>query len=137
MTVITEPIADIAGLGERQKVTIWTGALRENDSGTGTVTTRKHEITPVNGVLTTPNLDPGPARVRLGGVMDPIDITIPDSASPIRLWPLIDAAIGAPPPAATGFVKDGGNVARIQALTQAQYSALTTPDPATLYIIIE
>lgn len=132
MTVISEPIKNIAGLGERQKVRFTSPVIRESADGTSTVTTRTHEVAPVNGVLTV-SLDPGPAKVFIGH--DEYDILVPDSASPIRLWPLIDAVLDPPPSNATGFVKDGGNVGRIQALTQAQYNAMTTPDPGTLYII--
>lgn len=135
MTVISEPIQNIAGLGERQKVRFTVPVVRESSDSNALVTTRVHEVAPVNGVLTTPDLDPGPARVWIGA--DEYDITVPDSSTPVRLWPLIDAALDAPAPTATGFVKDAGNVARIQALTQAQYNAMTTPDPGTLYIITD
>ena len=135
MTVISEPIVDIAGLGARQRVRFTIPRIRESTDGSSTITTRTHEVLPVNGVLTTPDLDPGPAKVSIG--LDEFDIVIPDSATPLRLWPLIDAVTDPPAPAATGFVKDGGNIARIQALTQAEYNAMTTPDPGTLYIITD
>lgn len=135
MTVISEKISDIAGLGAEEGVEFSTTSLRESADGTGIVTTTRHEVFPVDGVLTTPDLDAGPATVRIG--MKPYHIVIPESATPIRLWPLLDAVVDPPPPAATGFVKDGGNVARIKALTQAEYNAMTTPDPGTLYIITD
>ena len=135
MTVISEPIQNIAGLGERQKVRFTVPVVRESVDNNALVTTRVHEVAPVNGVLTTPDLDPGPAKVWIGA--DEYDITVPDSSTPVRLWPLIDAGMPTPPEDAPGFVRDGGNVARIKAMTQAQYNAMATPDPATLYIITD
>ena len=136
MTVISEPIIDIAGLGARQKVRFTVPRMRESTDGSSTVTTRTHEVTPVDGVLTTPDLDPGPAKVSIG--LDQFDIVIPDSETPIRLWPLIEAASPPPPPDPEAlFIRNSGGIRRAKILTQSAYAALTTPDPETFYIIIE
>lgn len=88
----------------------------------------------VNGVLTSPNLVPGPAVVQVGN--ETYDIEIPDSSTPVQLWPLIDA--GMPPPVnVPGFVRNAGGIARIARATRDEYAALTNPDPETLYIVFE
>ena len=136
MTVISEPIGDIAGLGERQKVRFTVPTMRESADGTATVTTRTHEVSPVNGVLTTADLDPGPAKVSIGH--DQYDIVIPASDTPIRLWPLIEAGSPPPPPDPESlFIRNSGGIRRAKILTQTAYAALVTPDPETFYIIIE
>lgn len=133
MTIISEPIADIAGAAETDPIVFFTRVLRQNEAGTGTVTTDRHHYVPDGGVLMTGDLDPGPAQVRIGTTTYPIEI--PDSATPIRLWPLIDATITPSPSNASGYVKDAGHVARIQSISQADYAALATYDPDTLYVI--
>lgn len=134
MTVISEPIQNIAGLGERQKVRFTSPVIRESADGTSTVTTRTHEVAPANGVLTV-SLDPGPAKVFIGH--DEYDILVPESASPIRLWPLIDAAMPTPPEASPGWVRNGGGIDRFEAKTVAEFAALSSTDPGTFYIIID
>lgn len=109
--------------------------VRQNVSGTGTVSVKRVDVTPVGGVLTTPNLDPGPAQVQWRGQRYPI--VIPHSVSSVRLWPLLDAGMPHPPSTAAGFVRNGGGVTRIQALTQIEYENLDSPDPATLFIITD
>lgn len=133
MTTISEPLANIAGVDETAPVTFYTDELRENADGTGTVTTRVHHVWPVNGVVTTEDLDPGPARVRIGLVTYPI--VIPNSVSPVRLWPLIDASIP-PPPSTNLFVRNGGGIARVQRISASAYAALLSPDPETLYFVV-
>ncbi|MDG3012445.1 hypothetical protein G4X40_20095 [Rhodococcus sp. D2-41] len=135
MTIISERIADLAGVPETGTVTFWTTVLRENDTHTGTVTTRRHSFLVVAGLLTTTDLDPGPARVQIGP--HAYDVVIPESTAPIRLWPLIDAALPAALPPGTGWIRDGGGIARGQALTSTEYAAITTPDPDSLYFIVD
>lgn len=135
MTVISEPLTDPAGRPETEPLAFYIETIRQNVAGTGTVSVQRVDVTPVGGVLTTPNLDPGPAQVQWRGQR--FSIVIPDSASPVRLWPLLDAAMPQPPASTTGFVRNGGGVTRIQALTQAEYDALDSPDPATLFIITD
>lgn len=133
MTTISEPLADIAGVDEADPITFYLDVIRENANGTGTVTTKIHQVWPIDGVVTTEDLDPGPARVRIGLVTYPI--VIPDSVTPVRLWPLIDASI--PAPRTTNlFVRNGGGISRAQRISAAGYAALVTPDPETLYFVV-
>lgn len=133
MTTITESLRDIGGVNERDAVTFYIDTIRQNADGTGTVTTTAHRVAPINGTVTTEDLDPGPARVRIGLITYPI--VIPDSVTPVRLWPLLDASVP-PPPITNLFVRNGGGVSRVQALTAAAYAALPTPDPETIYFVI-
>lgn len=135
MTIISEPLQDPAGRPETEPLVFHIETIRQNASGTGTVSIKRVDVTPVGGILTTPNLDPGPAQVQWRGQR--YSIMIPDSVSPVRLWPLLDAAMPQPPSTAAGFVRNGGGVTRIQALTQAEYDDLDNPDPATLFIITD
>lgn len=133
MTVIAEPLHDIGGIKETDSVTFFIDVVREDSGGTGTTTTTQHRVAPTDGVIITEDLDPGPARVRIGLVTYPI--VIPDSVSPVRLWPLIDASMP-PPPITNLFVKNGGGIARAQRISAATYAALATPDPETLYLVV-
>ncbi|MFC9436919.1 hypothetical protein [Nocardia sp. NPDC057030] len=133
MTTIAETLRNIAGVDETEPLTFFIDELRENADGTGTVTTRVHQVWPVDGRVVTEDLDPGPARVRIGLVTYPI--VIPDSQSAVRLWPLLDASIP-PPPQTNQFVRNGGGIARAQRITASAYAALVTPDPQTLYFVV-
>ena len=136
MTILFDNITDIAGASEKAPITFWVPQLRENDSGDGIITTPGVPVYAKDGVFTSPDLDAGPAIVQIG--LQQYTITIPESATPIRLWPLIDA--GMPPPPESDryqFVRNGGGVERTQAMTLADFNALASPDPATLYIIVE
>lgn len=133
MTTISESLRNIAGVNETDPVTFFIDAIRENADGTGTVTTRIHQVWPVNGVITTEDFEPGPARVRIGLLTYPI--VIPDSVTPVRLWPLIDASVP-PGPATNLFVRNGGGISRAQRISAAGYAALVTPDPETLYFVV-
>ncbi|KDQ02279.1 hypothetical protein EN35_14490 [Rhodococcus qingshengii] len=135
MTIISEPLQDPAGRPETEPLVFYIETVRQNVSGTGTVSVKRVDVTPVGGVLTTPNLDPGPAQVQWRGQRYPI--VIPHSVSSVRLWPLLDAGMPHPPSTAAGFVRNGGGVTRIQALTQIEYENLDSPDPATLFIITD
>lgn len=134
MAVITEPLADVAGSKATDPVIFWTEELRENEAGTGTTITRRHQFLPVNGVLTTTDLDAGPAKVKVAGVV--YSIVIPETDSTIRLWPLLDAAV---PNAGAGdpsFVRNANNIRRVADVTQSDYAALS-PDPDTVYFVFE
>lgn len=135
MTVISEPIEDIAGADNFTQFEFASTVLRESDDGTGLVTILPVFLTAVDGVLTTPDLDPGSASVRIGRRL--YHIEIPDSATPIRLWPLIEAGLPVPPSEEASAVRNGGGVARIQRISETDYSALVTPDPETLYVVVE
>lgn len=134
MTVLFDDVTTIAGFADGQRIRFSVPVLRENDSGDGIITTKHHDVRPVDGTLTTPDLDAGPAKVSIG--MKSYNIVIPDSPTPVRLWPLIDAGMPPPPAGTPGFVRNGGGVARVQALTQAEYDT-ATHDPATLYVITD
>ncbi|MFC9761634.1 hypothetical protein [Rhodococcus jostii] len=134
MTVISEPVANIAGLTDHTPVIFSVEQIRVRASGTGIVTTSTHPVYAVDEVLTTPDLDPGPAKVTWAGRT--YTITIPESETPVALWPLIDA--GLPDPTnEPGVVRNAGGIARIQRITESAYAALDTPDPETLYITFE
>ena len=102
--------------------------------GNEVVTTRTYFVQAVNGVLTTPDLSPGPATLTVRA--KEYQILIPESGSPLPIWPLIDA--GMPPPVGQpGFVRNAGGIARIQRTTVANYAAIPGKDPETLYITFE
>ncbi|NEW40766.1 hypothetical protein GV794_01840 [Nocardia cyriacigeorgica] len=133
MTVISEPISNIAGADNGTSFMFVSPVIRESDDGTGLITTHPTVVTAVNGVLTTPDLDPGPATVRIGA--RGYSITIPDSPTPIRLWPLIEAGLPVPPAEEAAAVKNGGGIARAQRVTQSWFAA-NSHDPDTLYLVI-
>ncbi|WP_040814657.1 phage upper tail fiber protein [Nocardia concava] len=135
MTVISEPIANIAGADNSTTFEFASLVLRQSASGTGTITTAPFFVQAVAGVLTTPSLDPGPALVRIGNRQ--YQITVPSSATPVRLWPLIQAGLPVPPTEDATAVRNGGGIARAQRITASAYAALTTPDPETLYLVVE
>jgi hypothetical protein len=133
MTVISEPVANIAGLDAGTDVVFFLEEPRVQTSGYGIITTTQVPVRPVAGVLTTPNLKPGVAKVKIG--MHVYRITIPDSAEAVALWPLIEAGMPVPPVADQGgFVRNAGGISRVQRITESAYAALPTPDPETLYI---
>lgn len=134
MTVIQENVTSIAGIDNTTPFTFAAPVIRDNDGDTAFVTTAPTRLLPVGGVLTTPNLDPGPAVVRIG--LRAYLIDIPDSSTPIRLWPLVLAGLPVPPAEEAAAVRNGGGVALIRVLTEAQYSALTSRDPETLYVVV-
>lgn len=134
MTVISEPVEDIGGADDNTQFEFSSPILRESDDGLGLITRRPVRVVAEDGVLTTPELDPGPALVRIGGRA--YDIEIPDSDTPVRLWPLIETGLPIPPEEEASAVVNGGGVARIQKLSQAAYDAIPTPDPETLYIVV-
>ncbi|MFE7798991.1 hypothetical protein [Nocardia sp. NPDC057440] len=132
MTVISEHIENIAG-ADNTTAFLFGANLRESADGTTFITDRWQRYTATGGVLTTANLDPGPALVRIGGETRQIDI--PDSGTAVRLWPLWEAA-APPPPITTNYVVNGGGIARVQKITVSAYAALVTPDPLTEYSLI-
>ncbi|MCM6778016.1 hypothetical protein NDR87_31025 [Nocardia sp. CDC159] len=137
MTVISQAITDIAGTPEVDSIRFATYAIRESAEGTALVTTKVHTYQPdEDGVLTTGDLDPGPAKVMIGARAYAIEI--PDSATPIQLWPLIEAALPVPISEEATAVRNGGGFARGQVMTAAEYSALTsvtTPDPGSMFFV--
>ncbi|MFI6368722.1 hypothetical protein ACIBG0_39075 [Nocardia sp. NPDC050630] len=134
MTVISEPISNIAEADNDTDFFFSSPVLRESGDGTGMVTTTPILVNAVAGVLTTPDLDPGPTKVRIG--LNSYYIVIPDSVTPVRLWPLILAGLPVPPAEEAEAVRNGGGVALITVLTEAEYAALTSVDPETLYVVV-
>lgn len=133
MTVIQEPVGDLIG----EKVTLVrfrAPQIRGSNDNTRTVAPVSHEFYVTDGVLTTGDLDPGPAVVSIAG--RDYDIVIPYSVTPIRLWPLINAHLDPPPDTATGYIRNGGGVEIEQIVTAAEYAAITR-DPETIYFILE
>lgn len=131
MTIITEPVVNIAGLADNDAVTFFVGEIRRRASGHGIVTPKRVPVVPVNKVLTTPELNPGQAMVRIGNSTYEIDI--PDSATPVALMPLIEAGLPAPG-LKPDFVFNGGGIARAETMTLTEYSS-AVKDPATLYFL--
>ncbi|WP_213572474.1 hypothetical protein [Rhodococcus sp. USK13] len=99
MTVFSEPVADIAGADDTTMFVFYRESLSENAAGNGIATSNRVRIKPVDGVLTTPPLEPGPAKVEWNGKK--YDVVIPDSPTPVRLWPQIQNYN--PPPKATVY----------------------------------
>lgn len=131
MTVITEPVVNLAGLADNAPVTFYVGELRRRASGHGIVTPMRVQVIPVSKVLTTPDLNPGPAKVQWG--TKSFSITIPDSATPVPLWPLIEAGMQPSAPS-VDFVFNGGGIERAEAMSLIEY-ADTSEDPATMYFL--
>ncbi|MBF6133523.1 hypothetical protein IU501_10980 [Nocardia otitidiscaviarum] len=133
MTVISEPVGTIAGADNSTQFEFWSPVLRESADGTGTITARPHFLTPVDGVLTTPDLDPGPASVRIGQRVYRIEI--PDDPAPVRLWPLIEAGLPVAPAEESTAVRNFGGVPGLRRVTQSWYAA-NPHDPDTLYVVV-
>jgi hypothetical protein len=134
MTVIAEPIENIAGADNTTVFVFAASVVRESDDGDALVTTLTTRVTTTDGVLITPDLDAGPATVRIG--LHSYAIDIPESPSPVRLWPLVEAGLPVPPSQEAQAVRNGGGIARIQRISASAYAALVTPDPETLYIVV-
>ncbi|MBF6189410.1 hypothetical protein [Nocardia farcinica] len=133
MTVISEPVASIAGADDFTAFEFAAVVLRENHAGTGLVTPRPVRLVASDGVLTTPELDPGPAIVRIG--QRAYRIEIPDWPEPVRLMPLIEAGLPVQPSETASPVINAGGIRRVIDVTVSEYAALDPPDPDTLYIV--
>lgn len=132
MTVLTGQIRDVAEFDDQSVFAFQIPEIRGD--GNEVVTTRTYFVQAVNGVLTTPDLSPGPATLTVRA--KEYQILIPESGSPLPIWPLIDA--GMPPPVnQPGFVRNAGGIARVQRTTVANYAAIPSKDPETLYITFE
>lgn len=137
MTIIQERLEDIAGFGLPSSVSFTVPVMRSSADTSAIVAEDTHLFHLDNGELLTTDLDPGPATVRISGHSRVYRILIPDSATPVRLWPLLDALMPAPPEQwQTGFIRNGGGMARGVALTQAEMDA-RPEDPGTFYFITD
>lgn len=134
MTVISEHVDNIAGADDGTVFVFASILLRDSDDGTSLITTTPTRVTPVAGVLTTPDLDPGPAYVRVG-LSQSYRVDVPDSPTPIRLWPLIAVGLPVPPVEEATAVRNLGGIAGAKRVTLAEYQAMPTPDLATLFIV--
>jgi len=129
---ITQDFRDIAGVDDNSVV--WFSQPlypRAADNGSTIITTRRVSATPVSGVLAV-ELEPGSARVQFDGCI--YDITVPDTDA--TLWPLIEAGLPIPPAQEASAVRNAGGVALIRVLTEAEYAALSSVDPETLYVVV-
>lgn len=135
MTVISEPISSIAGADDLTVFVFRSILTRESADGTGLVTSRIETLQADAGVLTTPDLDPGAASVRIGAAEYRIEI--PDSEDPVRLWPLIEAGLPVPPAEEATAVRNGGGIRRAEAVELEDYLAIVGPDPETLFVVPE
>ncbi|MCA1009010.1 hypothetical protein LCL87_25140 [Rhodococcus hoagii] len=137
MTILTGTVRDIGAYDDLTNFTFATPTVREDDSGDGIITTRKVRCQAAAGVLTTPNLEPGIAILTIQGDPRPYQITIPDSPTPVQLWPLIQAATPPDPGAwTTGYVSNAGGIARVKAVPLTAYPGMAK-DPATVYVLFE
>jgi len=145
VTIIQDRIEDVAGQGLRLPVIFQTGVVRDSAAGDAIVAPVRHRFDLAkektgavsDGMLSTTDLDPGPATVTIPGNRGGVySIVIPVSSTPVRLWPLIDAGMPTPPASEPGFIRNGGGVARAEAVTASEYASLTF-DPATLYVIVD
>lgn len=138
MTILTGFVRDIGNLDELTTFKFAVPVIRDVGDGAGVVTTRKILCqADASGVLTTPDLDPGPAILTIQGDPQQYHITVPDSDDPVLLWPLIQAATPPEPGAwTTGFIADGGGITRAKAVPIDDYPDIPK-DPATLYIIFD
>ncbi|MCJ0906214.1 phage tail repeat domain-containing protein [Rhodococcus sp. ARC_M6] len=83
MTIIVENFADIALMPDDVSVLFCGIPLRPNSDGTGVITRREVTVRTVNGVMSSPALDPGPCRVRVSAQRwnKTYDVMIPESGT--------------------------------------------------------
>nr|WP_312638517.1 hypothetical protein [Rhodococcus qingshengii] len=144
MPAISDKLTDGAKLGVGAEIVFTVRDIRDSvahDAILGPARTTV-AVNPTTGTFTTPVLDPGPYWVgirwsRSNPTHELYPIEVPAESGTFRLWPLIDA--GAPPPApeSLGFLRSGGKLRRVEPITIAEYAALPSKDPATLYITFE
>lgn len=92
MTILTETFKNIAGRPATGTVEFVCTQIRQGSDGASAITTSPTSVRLVNGVMTSPDLDPGAALVRLKiGEYDggSVRIVIPVSATPVQLFPLL------------------------------------------------
>ncbi|AEV51993.1 hypothetical protein [Prescottella equi] len=137
MTILTGTVRDIGAYDDLTVFKFATPVVREDDSGDGIITTRKVRCQANAGVLTTPDLEPGIAILTIQGDPHPYQITVPDSPTPVQLWPLIQAATPPDPGSwTTGYISNAGGIARAQAVPLTAYPGMVK-DPETFYVIFE
>ena len=95
MGIITENLFDLAGVSTTKPVQFDVTAPRESGAGLGMVVPKTKTVQPVNGVITTPDLNPGPAVVWLDNHR--FEIEIGAAGITQRLRDLILAGLATPP----------------------------------------
>ena len=127
---ITQTIRDIAGISDNAPVFFYQHEHpRAAEDGVTMVSTRRTSAKPVAGVLTV-QLEPGPARVELGGRT--YSILVPDIDA--TLLPLILQGLPAPPPPGSDFVRNLGGIWAVQDVTLSWWNA-NPHDPNTMYVV--
>lgn len=83
MTIIHEDFSDLALNPDDVVVSFFGVPIRESSTGEGVITPARVEVRSVAGVVTSPYLDPGPARVEVnaGRWLRRYDVMIPDSGT--------------------------------------------------------
>ncbi|WP_368681057.1 SGNH/GDSL hydrolase family protein [Rhodococcus opacus] len=105
MTVYSQAITDIAGAGDQSRFWFYReDNLSPSADESAIITGGWVDVQPVDGVLTTPSLTPGPAKVSWGG--QAYDLIIPDHPDddPIPLWPDIQNYLPQPGPVVSAAV---------------------------------
>ncbi|WP_280273362.1 phage upper tail fiber protein [Nocardia wallacei] len=105
-------------------VEIWRPEVSPDADGPGATTTNRIVIQVVDGEMTSPDLDPGPAKVmlRFGIWRPPKNIVIPDEPTPVRLTPLF-SQYEPQPPGVVSEAWQAANAAETAASTAAAKAA--------------
>ncbi|MBM4525195.1 hypothetical protein GS462_11310 [Rhodococcus hoagii] len=97
MAIISQAVTDIAGADDNTQFLFYRDEpLSPSAQGDTILTWTDVPVRPVDGVLTTPDLAPGPAKVKWNG--HTYDIVIPANVTgSLKLWPLIKDYLPQPP----------------------------------------
>ncbi|KQU33582.1 hypothetical protein [Rhodococcus sp. Leaf233] len=94
MTILSSTVGNVANQSVDKSVWIKAARLRQGTVTGSVVVPERIEVKPVAGVLTTPELQPGPAVVTWG--IDTYYVTIPASGT-VSWWSVLALAVGVPP----------------------------------------
>lgn len=94
MTVITENFVDLAGIDDAGTVDFYCFNPRRSSDTTSVITQKRVTVLVENGVMESPDLDPGPARalINLGTWRRSYDFIIPDTG-PVQLFSLDEIVV--------------------------------------------
>ncbi|WP_282775900.1 hypothetical protein [Nocardia sp. CC201C] len=136
MTVISDTCEDLGGHADIGAIQFRAPLLRDAAAGDRIITSQWVSV-PIaaDGSFTSPDFEPGPARVRIEGRA--YDIEIPDWATPVRLGPLLAAALPVPPSEEASAVRNLGGISGARTMTLDAFQALPSPNAHTLYVIPE
>ncbi|MBP2208150.1 hypothetical protein JOJ86_005876 [Rhodococcus percolatus] len=129
MTVYSQPVTDIAGAGDQTRFWFYReDNLSPSTDESAIITNGWVDVQPVDGVLTTPSLVPGPAKVSWGG--KEYDLVIPDHPDndPIPLWPDIQNYVPQPSPVVSRAVEAARQAG--ESADAAALSAIAAEDAA-------